>query len=47
MNELDKMLDPPPETALPPLVRYWKNRIESGDKLLVEVHRPEAAAGPL
>jgi hypothetical protein len=45
MSELDQMLDPPPETALPPLVRYWKSRIEAGDKLQVEVIRPEAMAG--
>jgi hypothetical protein len=38
------MLNPPPETVLPPQVRYWKGRIKAGDKLLVEIHRPQAAA---
>ena len=45
MNELDQMLDPPPETVLLPMVRYWRRRIEAGDKLLIEVLRPEAMPG--
>lgn len=45
MNELDQMLDPPAETALPPQVRYWKSRLEAGDELQLEVHRPEAEIG--
>ena len=42
MSELDKMLDAPAETALPPLVRYCKNRKEAGDKIEVELYRPDA-----
>jgi hypothetical protein len=45
MNELDKMLDAPGETALPPLVRYCKSRKEAGDRIEVELYRPDAAGG--
>jgi hypothetical protein len=47
MNELDKMLDPqtPSEMALPPLVQYWKRRSEAGDRIEVELYRPDAAGG--
>jgi hypothetical protein len=45
MNELDKMLDTPRETALPPLVRYCKSRKEAGDRIEVELYRPDTAGG--
>jgi hypothetical protein len=45
MNELDKMLEAPSETALPPLVRYCKARKEAGDRIEVELYRPDAAGG--
>jgi hypothetical protein len=45
MNELDKMLEAPSETALPPLVRYCKGRKEAGDRIEVELYRPDTAAG--
>ncbi len=44
MNELDKMLDAPGETALPPLVRYCKSRKAAGDRIEVELYRPDAGA---
>jgi hypothetical protein len=45
MNELDKMLEAPGETALPPLVRYCKSRKETGDRIEVELYRPDTAGG--
>ncbi len=45
MNELDNMLDVPSETALPPLVRYCKSRKEAGDKIAVELYRPDTVGG--
>ncbi len=45
MNELDKMLEAPGETALPPLVRYCKQRKEAGDRIEVELYRPDTANG--
>jgi hypothetical protein len=45
MNELDKMVDAPGEMALPPLVRSCKKRKEAGDRIEVELDRPEAAGG--
>jgi hypothetical protein len=45
MNELDKMLEAPAETALSPLVRYCKARKEAGDKIEVELYRPDAEGG--
>lgn len=45
MNELDKMLELPSDTAMPPLVRYCKTRIEAGDRIQVELYRPYTAAG--
>ena len=43
MNELDKMLDAPDEAALPPVVQYCKTRRKAGDKIEVELYRPDAA----
>jgi len=45
MNELDKMLEAAGETALPPLVGYCKRRKEAGDRIGVEVYRPDTAGG--
>jgi hypothetical protein len=45
MSELDNMLDAPRETALPPLVRFCKQRLEAGDKIQVELYRPDSAGG--
>jgi hypothetical protein len=45
VNELDKMLDAPGETVLPPLVRYCKNRKEAGDRIEVELYRPDSSNG--
>ncbi len=45
MNELDKMLDAPGEMVLPPLVRYCKSREEAGDRIEVELYRPDSAGG--
>src|SRR5689334_3071344 len=45
MNELDKMLEAPSETALPPLVRDCKGRKEAGDRIEVELYRPDTAGG--
>ncbi|MGH7171320.1 MAG: hypothetical protein ACRELG_13660 [Gemmataceae bacterium] len=45
MNELDNMLEAPGETVLPPLVRYCKSRKEAGDRIEVELYRPERAGG--
>ena len=45
MNELDKMLDAPGETVLPLLVRYCKSRKEAGDRIEVELYRPDSAGG--
>jgi len=45
MNELDKMLDAPDETALPPLVRHCKTRKEAGDRIEVELYRPGTGSG--
>jgi hypothetical protein len=45
MNELDKMLDAPGETALPTLVQYYKSRKAAGDRIEVELYRPDAAGG--
>ncbi len=45
MNELDNMLDAPGEMALPPLVRYCKKRKEAGDRIEVELFRPDSAGG--
>ncbi|HEX3659733.1 MAG TPA: hypothetical protein VHV55_28355 [Pirellulales bacterium] len=42
MNELDKMFEAPSEMALPPLVRYCKSRKEAGDRIEVELYRPDA-----
>lgn len=43
MNELDQMLDAPSETALPLLVQYCKTRQAAGDRIEVELHRPDMA----
>jgi hypothetical protein len=45
MNELDKMIEAPRETALPPLVQYCKARKEAGDRIVIELYRPDTAAG--
>ena len=45
MNELDNMLDASPEMAIPPLVRYCKSRKEAGDRIQVELYRPDTAGG--
>lgn len=45
MNELDKMFVAPGETALAPLVRYCKRRKEAGDRIEVELYRPDSAGG--
>ena len=45
MNELDNMLDAPSEMVLPPLVRYCKSRKEAGDRIEVELYRPDTAGG--
>jgi hypothetical protein len=45
MNELDKMLEAPGETALAPLVQYCKSRKEAGDRIEVELYRPDTAGG--
>jgi hypothetical protein len=45
MNELDRMLDEPIEMALPPLVRYCKQRKDAGDRIEVELYRPDTAGG--
>jgi hypothetical protein len=45
MNELDKMLDAPSEMALPPLVRWCKQRKDAGDRIEVELYRPDDGAG--
>jgi len=45
MNELDKMLEAPSEMALPPLVRYCKSRKAAGDRIEVELYRPDTAGG--
>jgi hypothetical protein len=45
MNELDQMLDAPRETVLPPLVQYCKKRKEAGDRIEVELYRPDTAGG--
>lgn len=43
MSELDAMLAEPADAAaaLPPLVRYYKGRLDAGDRVEVEVHRPD------
>jgi hypothetical protein len=41
MNELDKMLEAPSEMALPPVVRFCKRRKEAGDRIEVELYRPD------
>jgi hypothetical protein len=45
MNELDKMLEAPGEMVLPPVVRYCKGRKEAGDRIEVELYRPDTAGG--
>ncbi len=45
MSELDKMLEAPREAALPPLVRYCKSRLEAGDRIEVELYRPDTTDG--
>jgi hypothetical protein len=40
MNELDKMLEAPSDMALPPVVRFCKSRKEAGDRIEVELYRP-------
>lgn len=45
MNELDKMLDAPSEMALPPLVRWCKQRKDAGDRIEVGLYRPDEGAG--
>lgn len=45
MNELDRMLEAPGEIALPPLVQHCKKRREAGDRIEMEVYRPDAAGG--
>jgi hypothetical protein len=45
MNELDTMLEAPGETVLPPLVRYCKSRKEAGDRIEIELYRPDTAGG--
>jgi hypothetical protein len=45
MNELDKMLEAPSEIALPPLVRFCKNRKAAGDRLEIELYRPDSGGG--
>ena len=45
MNELDRMLQAPGETVLPPLVRDCKKRKESGDRIEVELHRRGCLCG--
>ena len=45
MNELDRMLDAPDQMALPPLVQYCKRRKEAGDRIEVELYRPDTGGG--
>src|SRR5580765_4699212 len=45
MNELDKMVEAPAETVLPPLVRFYKTRKEAGDRLAVELYWPNRSLG--
>ena len=45
MNELDKMLSAPGETVLPPLVQYCKSRKAAGDRIEIELYRPDTAGG--
>lgn len=45
MNELDGILDAPGETVLPPLVRFCKSRKQAGDRIRVELCRPDTAGG--
>jgi hypothetical protein len=45
MSELDKMFEAPPEAALPPLVRFCKARKAAGDRIEVELYRPDASGG--
>lgn len=45
MNELDEMLHARSETAMAPLVRYCKERKAAGDRIEVELYRPDAAGG--
>jgi hypothetical protein len=45
MSELDQMFEAPSDTALPPLVRFCKSRKIAGDKIEVEVYRPDAGGG--
>lgn len=42
MNELDKMFEASSEMALPPLVRFYKGRKLAGDRIEVELYRPDA-----
>jgi hypothetical protein len=43
MNELDKVFEAPSEMALPPFVRYCKERMLAGDRIEVELYRPDGA----
>lgn len=45
MSELDRMLVEPAEHALPPLIRFYKKRIDAGDTVQVEVYRPDGLPG--
>jgi hypothetical protein len=45
VNELDKMLEAPGDMVLPPVVRYCKARTEAGDRIEVEVDRPDILLG--
>jgi hypothetical protein len=43
MNELDKMLEAPGEMVLPPLVRWCKHRKDAGDRIEIELYRPDTS----
>jgi hypothetical protein len=45
MNEIDQMLNAPSEMALPPLVRWCKQRKDAGDRIEVELYRSDEGAG--
>lgn len=45
MNELDKMLDASSEMALPPLVRWCKQRKDAGDRIEMGLYRPDEGTG--
>jgi hypothetical protein len=45
MSELDKMIADPVEEPIPPLVKFYKDRMVAGDVVKVELYQPDSGPG--